>query len=117
MAIALLVFSQTFGGAIFITIAQNIFTSSLSSQLAERLSVTEAVKVLEAGARDIPGIVSGDNLRIVLQAYSDSIDKVFYLPLAAGIALFITAWGMGWHDITQKTLIPSPSPTRKDEEH
>ena len=115
VAMALLVFSQTFGGAVFLTISQTIFTNSLRSQLSETLSPTVVLRVMGAGARDLYSIVSGADLDVVLQAYSTAVDRVFYLPLAASIGLFMAGWGMGWHDISKKGISTGP-PIPRDPE-
>ncbi|KAK1750387.1 major facilitator superfamily domain-containing protein [Echria macrotheca] len=116
IAMALLVFSNTFGGAVFLTIVQTIFANHLASELAQKFSPTQVAGILSAGARGIPDVVSGDALQFVLQAYSDSVDLVFYVPLASAICLFVVAWGMGWHDITKKGGPPGSVGQPKDEE-
>lgn len=63
--------------------------------------------ILKAGARGVRDVVSGDDLLIALQAYSDAIDRVFYVALVAGIGIFLSAWGMGWHDISKKKSAPT----------
>lgn len=102
VAMALLVFSQTFGGAFFLTVTQTVFANSLSSQLTKDFPGPRASEIIAAGASGIRNVAFGDDLAIVLQAYSDSIDNVFYVGLAVSLSLFVTGWGMGWHDVRTK---------------
>src|SRR5438046_10096778 len=89
IAMALLVFSNTFGGAVFLTIVQTIFANHLASELAENFSPLQVAGILAAGAKGLQDVVSGDALQFVLQAYSDSVDLAFYVALASAICLFM----------------------------
>lgn len=84
------------------TVTQTVFTNSLSSQLSKDFPGPRVDEIVAAGANGIRNVAFGDDLTIVLQAYSDSIDKVFYVALAASLGLFVTGWGMGWNDVRTK---------------
>ena len=99
---ALLVFSQTFGGAIFLTIAQSIFSDSLVSRLQVYAPTLNIDKILHAGASGFRDVVSEQDLPGVLLAYSDSFDRVIYLALASSVGVVVFGLGMGWHDIRKK---------------
>jgi hypothetical protein len=99
---ALLVFSQTFGGAIFITISQTIFTNTLSTKLSETLPLDKVVAIVQAGARGVRDVVDGVELAVALQAYSDSTSRVFYLSVVLAAGIFVAGWGMGWYDLREK---------------
>ncbi|KAH8686944.1 major facilitator superfamily domain-containing protein [Ilyonectria robusta] len=90
IATAVLVFSQTFGGAVFVSIANVIFNNKLKGELTARLPHIDANMIIEAGAT------------AALAAYAKGVDFVFYLSVAAGCAMFLTSWGMGWKDIRKK---------------
>ncbi|KAK3385784.1 putative MFS multidrug transporter [Podospora didyma] len=107
VAMALLVFAQTFGGAIFLTIAQSIFTDSLVSGLQAYTPTIDIERIVHAGASGFRDIISESDLPGVLLAYSDSIDKVMYLALASSVGIVAVGLGMGWHDIRKKEK-PSP---------
>ncbi|KAK3313584.1 putative MFS multidrug transporter [Apodospora peruviana] len=101
-SMALLIFSQTIGGAIFITIANTIFANSLVKKLVEYVPDIDVPRVLAAGATGFTKVVPDAQLPGVLRAYADSIDLVFYLPVAAALLILVFAWGMGWNDIREK---------------
>lgn len=101
---AFLIFSQTLGGAIFLTIANTIFANNLATKLVENGLPDDVIpRVLAAGASaaGLRSVVTRDQLPAVLWAYARSIDLVFYLTVASAVGMFALAWGMGWHDIRQ----------------
>ncbi|KAK0716265.1 major facilitator superfamily-domain-containing protein [Lasiosphaeris hirsuta] len=104
VGMALIVFANTFGGAIFLTVAQTIFTNSLRKHVEEYAPTIDLQQLLDAGASGIRGLVSEADLPGVLRAYSESVDQVFYLLTAASICAFIAGWGMGWYDLRKKKL-------------
>ncbi|RAH63991.1 putative efflux pump antibiotic resistance protein [Aspergillus aculeatinus CBS 121060] len=102
IALSLLLFSQTLGQAIFLTLGQVIFINSLKSGLAVYASSVDPGAVIAAGAGAIRGTISKDKLAGVLLAYTQGIDHVFYLSAAIGVGCFCAAWGMGWRDIRKR---------------
>ncbi|KAL6414630.1 putative HC-toxin efflux carrier TOXA [Ilyonectria robusta] len=105
IATAVLVFSQTFGGAVFVSIANVIFNNKLKGELTARLPHIDANMIIEAGATAVDKVVSSKDLPEALAAYAKGVDFVFYLSVAAGCAMFLTSWGMGWKDIRKKVPV------------
>jgi hypothetical protein len=99
---SLIMFSQTFGGAIFLSFADTIFTNSLKSQLPQYAPSVNPEVVIAAGATAIRNVVAKNELAGVLVAYGKSVDRVFYLTAGAAVGCFCFAWGMGWKDIRKK---------------
>ena len=108
VGMAVLSFSQIFGSAVLLTVSNTIFDSSLQKKLAEFLPNIDPLKIIAAGAVGMHEIVSDAELPKVREAYSESINNVFYLATASGILIFFLAWGMGWKDIRQKKK-PEPA--------
>jgi hypothetical protein len=97
-------FSQTFGGAIFLSFADTIFTNSLKSELPQYAPSVNPEVVIAAGATAIRNVVAKNELAGVLVAYGKSVDRVFYLTAGAAVGCFCFAWGMGWKDIRKKPV-------------
>ena len=98
---AIVIFCQNIGGAIFLIAANAIFSNILRQQLQQRVAeigVTPDI-IVNTGVRSIRQLVSGDQLAAVLQAYSNSVDHVMYLGIGVSVAAFTFAWGLGWKDI------------------
>ena len=99
IAMSLIMFSQTFGGAVFLTFADTIFTNSLKAELLRHAPAVDPAVVITAGATAVRQVVAKNELPGVLVAYSASVGRVFYLAAGAGVGCFCFAWGMGWKDI------------------
>ncbi|KAJ5797267.1 uncharacterized protein N7503_006563 [Penicillium pulvis] len=105
VALSLLLFSQTLGQAIFLTLSQLIFINRLKSGLAVYAPSVDSGAVVAAGASAIRTILPTSRLAGVLMAFSQGVDHVFYLAVSLAIGCFFVAWGMGWKDIRKRHLI------------
>jgi hypothetical protein len=99
---ALLVFSQTFSGSLFLSIAQNIFTQSLVSGLKKYAPEVDPNVVVTAGATAIRQVVNSTEITGVLKAYNIAINHNFYLSAGAGVVTFIASFGIGWRKLNKK---------------
>ncbi|KAH0003285.1 putative MFS transporter, partial [Aureobasidium melanogenum] len=99
VAMSLLIFSQTFGGALFLAFAQTVFNTGLSSALKKYAPEVATETVLAAGATGVKNAIPKAVLPQVLQAYSVAINHVFYLGAGAAAAATIVCLGMGMHSI------------------
>ncbi|KAK1480917.1 major facilitator superfamily transporter [Colletotrichum tamarilloi] len=102
VSMAMLVFMQTFGGAIFLTAGEVIFSEGLGKNLAKYAPAVDVKTVLAAGGTGFRTVVPESDLPGVLVAYSKSIGEVFYLMIGIGGLAFVLSWGMGWVDIRKK---------------
>lgn len=98
VANALVVFSQTLSGAVFLSLAQVIFSNRLRHFLSVYAPTADAAALIAAGAAatDLKAAVPADLLSSVRLAYSDTFDEVMYLGTGAACAAFVFATGMGW---------------------
>ena len=109
IGMALVVFFQTFGGAIFLATAETDFVSSLSKALPQYAPGVSAQAVIVAGATRIRHEVSPDQLPGVIKAYNQACDHAFYLAAGGSVAVFFLAWGMGWKSIKKAKPAPAAS--------
>ncbi|KAL4908564.1 hypothetical protein BDW74DRAFT_188500 [Aspergillus multicolor] len=98
-AMAILTFSQTFGGSVFLSIASVIFSEGLKDQIPRFAPNVDADVVISAGATGFRDIVEGGDLRGILQAYSKAVDWVFYLVAGLAVVQTVASCGIGWVDI------------------
>lgn len=101
-AMAFIVFTQSLGPAIVLTLCQLIFYSTLRSELPLQAPGADAEAIVRAGATGFRAIVGPEDLPAVLVAYANSIDRVFYLVAAMAAACALVLWGMGWKDLRKK---------------
>lgn len=102
---AILIFSQNFLGAVFITIANTIFQESLTNNITANVPGVSPEDAIAAGgsASAVRALVPEGPLRDgVLNAYSDAFQNVFYLLVATCSIAFLCAFGMGWKDLRKK---------------
>lgn len=99
IAMSLIVFAQTFGGAVILAVSDTDFTSSLMNGLANVVPVAEAQAIVNAGASSFREVVDKDKLSQVLIAYNEAVRHTLYIGAASGVVVFVFAWGMGWKDI------------------
>ena len=98
-----MVFSQQFGGAVFLSLAEVVFSVLLRENLARSAPEVNALDVIEAGATGVRHVVDKANLAGVFLAYSGSIDRVMRLTTGAAGGALLFALGMGWVSIKKKT--------------
>ncbi|KAJ7254724.1 hypothetical protein C8J57DRAFT_1518354 [Mycena rebaudengoi] len=78
-----MLFASTHGGAVFVSVAQSVFTTTFISGIASQLPGVPAI-VLAAGAKNIQQAVEPQYLTAVLHVYNDALISVFYVSIAMG---------------------------------
>jgi hypothetical protein len=77
VGIALVVFTQFFGSAIFIAFAQTTFTNSLGPALREFAPNVSAKFVIDTGATNLRDVIRAGELNGVLMAYNQALTHTF----------------------------------------
>ncbi|KAK0713568.1 major facilitator superfamily domain-containing protein [Lasiosphaeria miniovina] len=119
-AMAFIVWAQYMGPSIFLVLYNVVFDASLRNLLPHDAPGVSTEAVISAGARRFRDIVSPEDLPGVLKAYSDSVDRVFYLVAGVGVVVFLSAFGMGFKDIRKKdggaaaAAAAAPAPSEKE---
>ncbi|KAJ5595555.1 uncharacterized protein N7459_001763 [Penicillium hispanicum] len=81
---AIMMFAQTLGGSIFLSVAQNVFQNQLFKNLAIYAPNADASKLVAAGATLLRHVVSGPALQKVLAAYNQAVTETYYVAVAMG---------------------------------
>src|SRR5271170_7022421 len=71
------IFCQFLGGAIFLAIAESLFTSRLVSEIAANAPSVDAQAVINAGAEAVATVVDPGNLAAVIRAYNVAITTTY----------------------------------------
>ncbi len=108
VGMAIAAFAQFFGSAIFVGIAQAIFTNVLVSQLAVEAPGVDVQALLLAGSGAVRHIVSPEDLPAVLEAFNKAIVSTFYLSAAACAAAVLVSLGLPWINLKAKRPVVSP---------
>lgn len=118
---AIVIFAQNLGGAMWVVVANAIFNNSLRTQLEQRASLIKASPdvIIDTGVRSLRSLgLSASQLGAVLDAYGASIDRAMYLGIAVAASMLLSAWGLGFENILEikKLKELSSENNKKDEE-
>ena len=98
IGVSLIFFGQTLGGAIFLSVAQNIFSNKLEQNFTS-LGGLDIGAVTSTGATDIRSIVPPGMLEAVLTAYNNALRNAFYIALAMSCCSLVGALTMEWKSV------------------
>jgi hypothetical protein len=101
---AIVLFGQTLGGAIFVSVGQNVFQNQLLTNFAKYAPDQDATKLISAGATMIRSFVSGDDLHHVLTAYNAAVTQTFYVAVAMGALSLIGPVFVEWISVKGKKI-------------
>ena len=107
---ALVVLFQLFGGAIFISCGQTIFTNRFQAGLLRFAPEVDAQEVVRWGVAQLNLAVPEQSLDHVLQACNYALIRTFYLGVGGSFVAFFTSMGMGWKKL--ETVKPSDDGTQ-----
>ncbi|KAK3329998.1 major facilitator superfamily domain-containing protein [Apodospora peruviana] len=103
---AFMVFTQSLFPAVLLALCNLILVESLKKQLTSQavgaLSGESAEAVIRAGATRFRTVIAPKELQVVLRAYANSIDRVFYVVAVVAAVSSLFLWGMGWQDLRKK---------------
>ncbi|KAI4103280.1 MAG: hypothetical protein L6R37_003908 [Teloschistes peruensis] len=98
----IIIFVQTLGGALFISVAQNIFNNRLISNLAADVPSIDPSVILRIGATSLRGAVDPAQLHDILHAYNDALTQTFYISVALSALSIFGAAAMEWKSVKGK---------------
>ena len=110
--ISLIMFCQQLGGAVFVSIGQNVFDNELVKGLHGIGGIAPAA-VVSTGATELRTAVGAANLSAVISAYNGALVKVFEAALAMACLSILGAFSMEWINIkkVKKQGGPGAGPT------
>lgn len=103
--VAIIIFFNLLGGTISVSIAQNIFSHTLSQQLPIYAPSLNASAIIAAGAAGLREVTPPHMLVNVREAYNIAITKAFILPIAAGAIGFCFSFMVEWGSVKGKNLL------------
>ncbi|KAK9477924.1 efflux pump antibiotic resistance protein [Lipomyces japonicus] len=100
---SLMMFSQTLGGAIFLSIAETVFTNNLIKYLQRAIPGHNNDSIIElisnTGATDLRYVVASNYLPQVLSAYNDALRQTFIVGLCLSCMTCFGAFSMKWQSV------------------
>ena len=102
MGLSIILFAQNFGPALFVSIAQTIFTNQLSTNLKDLAPGVNATSIENMGLGQLKATLGEGNMEKVLDGLDKSLVQTWYLVIALGCASMIGSVLMEWRSVKQK---------------
>jgi MFS family permease len=102
IATAILVFLQSFGGAVFVSVGQSIFTNTLVSGVAKLGPGLDPVMVATTGATNIQVSVPPQFLSGVTLAYNNGLTEAWTVALVMACMTIIGSLAIEWRSVKGK---------------
>lgn len=96
--ISIMFFAQTLGGAIFVSVANNIFDNKLHQGL-QTIQGIDIDRVTHIGATDLRDAVPQSLLNSVLVAYNAALRSAFYVGMGVSAATILGCLGAEWTNL------------------
>ncbi|KAJ7671545.1 major facilitator superfamily domain-containing protein [Mycena polygramma] len=98
------IFLQTLGGALFISVGQNVFQNKLLSGLVSRVPGVAPVIVFAAGATNLKNAIDPQYLPVVLEVYNNALVSAFYVSIAMASLSLLGGLIMEWRSMKGKNI-------------
>lgn len=96
--VSLMMFCQQAGGAVFVSVGQNIFANDLAKGL-RGISGIQPAAVVSYGATELREHVGAESIKAVVSAYNGALVKVFQTALAMACLSILGSVFMEWKSI------------------
>ncbi|KAI1906450.1 MFS sugar transporter [Ophidiomyces ophidiicola] len=97
-------FAQTFGGALFVSVGQNVFTNRLVSGIMKAAPTLDPSTVFRGGATQLKNLVPPELLDNVQEAYNTALTNTFYVSVAMSVLGVIGAVCLEWKSVKGKNI-------------
>ncbi|EXJ77514.1 hypothetical protein A1O3_09741 [Capronia epimyces CBS 606.96] len=101
---AVAIFFNSLGGAISISIAQNIFSNSLVKQIPRYTHGIDPKEIIAAGATHIREVTPPSQLAGVLYAYNIAVTNSYILSIACATIAFLLSLGFEWKSVKGRKI-------------
>ncbi|KAJ7796748.1 major facilitator superfamily transporter [Mycena olivaceomarginata] len=96
---ALVLFLQSIGGSVFVSIAQNVFENKLISGIRQDVPSLDPTIVLRAGATSLKDAVTPSLVGAVIHVYNKALVNVFYVGTAAACLSLVGTVAIEWKSV------------------
>lgn len=99
-----IVFLQTLGGALFVSVGQNVFSNKLSQGLKKYAPTVDAQKVLNTGATAVQHSLDPADLPGVTKAYNDGLQQTFLVATILATFTILGSLSIEWKSVKNKKV-------------
>jgi hypothetical protein len=101
---AVIIFLQTLGGALFVSIGENVFTNKLVEGILAYAPAVDPRLVLGTGATSIQSTIPPEFLPGVTLAYSEALTRAFLVSAVMASASVIGSLFIEWKSVKGKNI-------------
>ncbi|KAJ6579575.1 major facilitator superfamily domain-containing protein [Mycena vulgaris] len=101
---SLIMFMQTLGGALFVSVGQNVFTNKLVSGLATQVPGVNPAIILSAGATSLRTSIDAQYLPSVLSVYNQALVSAYYVSVAMACLSLVGSLAIEWKSVKGKNI-------------
>lgn len=101
---AIVVFAQTLGGSLFVSVGNNVFRNKLVEYLAKYAPQLNPTLIVMTGATSIQSVVDKTDLPGLLHAYNDALCQTFILSAAVASVGVLGAGFVEWKSVKSKKI-------------
>ncbi|PQE27354.1 putative DHA14-like major facilitator ABC transporter protein [Rutstroemia sp. NJR-2017a WRK4] len=101
---SVIIFLQTLGGALFVSIGQNVFSNKLVQNLAKYVPGLDPAVVLNTGATSIQRTIDKQYLAGVTLAYNDALTESFLVAAIMAALTIIGSVAIEWKSVKGKKI-------------
>jgi len=98
---AIMFFTLSLSGAVFVSVAQNVFTNRLVDGLRTLPNINPAM-IIGTGATELKKLVPVEDIQYVLYVYNSALTKAFVVALSVTCFAVIGAAAMEWKSVKGK---------------
>lgn len=112
IGLSVLQFVNFLGGTIFVSVSQTLLEGKLVSGLRGLIPNLSTSQVAGGGATSLRGLVSAEQLLLLLDIYNDSIRNIWYVALALACVIFLASFVMEWRSVKEDPKAGSQDPEK-----
>jgi hypothetical protein len=101
---SVIIFAQTLGGALFVSVGQNVFSNKLVSDLAKFAPTIDPQSILKTGATSIHQTIDPTALPGVIHAYNNALTQAFLVAAIMSAATIIGSACIEWKSVKGKKI-------------
>jgi hypothetical protein len=102
LGLSVVVFGQHFGSALFVSIAQTIFTNQLSKNLQDLAPELTTKSIENMGLTDLKSSIPAGKIQEALARLDKSLMQTWYLVVGLACLTMIASLAMEWKSVKQK---------------
>ena len=101
---AIVIFAQSLGSAVFLSVGQTVFTNSLTAGLKRAAPTLDPKVVLAIGATDLKDVVLPQFSSAVFLAYNQALAKTYYVTIGTACLSLLGSLWIEWKSAKSKSV-------------